>query len=1273
MASLNDVLKRVQATAKGTTGDLNALATPIVKVGAVSATTFQHLQRLNGAFASIRPAMDALESKGGEVAQGFGQASLAFGSAATGLALLGGSILKTAGEFELLRGKLNAVLGDSEKAAASFDRAVAKAAQTPFDVAGVVKATISLETFGVSAEENLDRVLNLGAAFGDLDNATLAFAKAASGSLEGFESLRNTYSISTAVLKQYGGAVDEQGQVMARTTKQIAQNREALQRIIDLKFSGAVEAQSKTLVGAFSNLQDSVKNVAAGFGNTLVPAATTVAKTLSSALDVVNNLSTGMKTTLVVAGVATTGLLGMAAAATAVVAGLGLLAASVSSIVTGVEAMNLAVLAASARFPAARAAVDAFGAALVRNAAAARILATAQIPATLGTITTAFGVAGSAAIGFGNAVIVGVGTAATGLARLGTTVLAIAGPFGTVALAVGAAMAAITLGAQQSAKESEALASRLAQASKEAALADTQFRNLAGGLKTYLGVLVDYSGTAKATQANVISLADALHKLTPAQAADAFAQMGINADELNKTLADSDKGMRAMGDRLAELKDLQKLVFTNLAGAKLFNYEAATEKQRDAFAKLGGDVNTLNLLVAGTEIRFNRLSQVVQSLGLASTKFGGLSDTMKAASTEATRLDTYLKFAGRSDDVDKLKGTLGEVSTALAAASSKYEEFAGKGSSATDVLINRLKTAKDPDTIKAITDILALQQEQEKIQKTITKTTEEEAKKREDSIRDEIQAKSDLLADDRKGLQERLRLINEGLGGVRAGSDAEKALLREKAATGKKIEEDATQSLLKELKKRETTVADSIANASRNVSANATTIATATLDGVRAIEAWGVANKDALDKSPALMDAYTAALRSANQELDKARDSKAEEGFKKVNDELDKLITQADTAPSKLKAVQDAISTLQTDQKISATAATRKLYEEQITDLKGQELQLTREIEAAERALAGEVAALRQSSIENEIRLLEARKAAGEGVDGALFKKKSELRSAQLENIETERVQALKEGEDPTLVAERAELKIQALNQATTLDQYNERQKRLADAKKTADDEVGIETDKHRRIKGVQAGASNKGPTGPGATVDRQTGNYGGTSPFGSSRNSSASGPTGFGGFFDGFGEYGATAQIQRGGASPGFAGPYLDDAKFRQQMADKESLRIGGAGPSILPTPTGAPIPFGSDAERIQANIDRQAGNLAKSQADSGFGPSTNPANRPTLVGADESNQKMGQTINDMRTTTINVAGSGQVDVKGAEADRFNKWADERTRQESYYSGSGR
>lgn len=264
-------------------------------------------------------------------------------AAGAGIALVGGYAVRAAGEFEQLRAKLETVQKSAGKASQTFEFARELAAKTPFDVKGVVAAAVQLEVYGARAQEVLPLVADLAAGMGkDIESTALVVGKAMSGSLEGFESLRNEYGVSSAKLARYGAVMTATGSISVATAADLRKAQEALQRVVQTEFGGAVERQSRTLVGALSNAGDSVQNLAALWGEDLVPMVTLGARGFSSLVDVVGAIPGPMRMVGSVTAVVAAGVLGLGGAAvvatTALVAMNAQLTAAVTSGIPGVAA-----------------------------------------------------------------------------------------------------------------------------------------------------------------------------------------------------------------------------------------------------------------------------------------------------------------------------------------------------------------------------------------------------------------------------------------------------------------------------------------------------------------------------------------------------------------------------------------------------------------------------------------------------------------------------------------------------------------------------------------------------------------------------------------------------------------------------------------------------------------------------------------------------------------------------------------------------------------------
>lgn len=202
-----------------------------------------------------------------KIQRGFRGLTSAIGVAvgAAGFAMLGKSVIDTTARFEQLRVSLATVTGSTETAAAAFNMLQGFAAKTPFQLEEVITAFTRLRAMGLDpSSQALTAYGNTASAMGkSLMQMVEAVADAATGEFER--------------LKEFGIRASSQGDRVTFTFKGVSttvqksadQIEQYLQRIGAIEFAGGMEAQSRTLAGAFSNLQDSTSRLfdAIGSGN----------------------------------------------------------------------------------------------------------------------------------------------------------------------------------------------------------------------------------------------------------------------------------------------------------------------------------------------------------------------------------------------------------------------------------------------------------------------------------------------------------------------------------------------------------------------------------------------------------------------------------------------------------------------------------------------------------------------------------------------------------------------------------------------------------------------------------------------------------------------------------------------------------------------------------------------------------------------------------------------------------------------------------------------
>lgn len=179
-----------------------------------------------------------------------------------GLGALVTGIVNTNAEMQTLKSSLKTVTGSSEAAAKAFEKIEKFAVTTPYDLKQWTEAFIKMKALGLDpSEAALSSYGNTAAAMGkDLNQMIEAVADAATGEFER--------------LKEFGIKASKQGeeitftfQGVTTTVKNNAAEIEAyLQRIGNNQFGGAMADQMDNLKPAFSNLKQSLANIAVQIG-----------------------------------------------------------------------------------------------------------------------------------------------------------------------------------------------------------------------------------------------------------------------------------------------------------------------------------------------------------------------------------------------------------------------------------------------------------------------------------------------------------------------------------------------------------------------------------------------------------------------------------------------------------------------------------------------------------------------------------------------------------------------------------------------------------------------------------------------------------------------------------------------------------------------------------------------------------------------------------------------------------------------------------------------
>lgn len=893
------------------------------------------------------------------------------------------SVFKVAGEFEQLKVKLESTLGSGEAAARAFGQALEYAAKTPFDVQGIIKATVTLTAFGQSAQRTLPLAANLAAAFGEqINDVALVLGKAFSGSSRGFLSLTNQFGISNLVLKKFGAELTETGAVSLKTSGALEKARNALEKIIQTKFGDAVEKQSKTLFGALSNLGDVVQRIAASFGQTLIPAITAGTRALTSMLEIFERLSPGTKQFIVVGGVAAVALGALATAASVFVA---VVAGGVGRVVAFAAALGALKVGAEGA------------------AAAGGFRALSDFLGTFagtGTQSAAAGI--GALVGQFRGLGIVLARAAITFSEVGGGLLA----FGAAAVTVAGVVAAGLVVALQSYEAKVAAANEvIREQSKALTNARNDLRLYVDSLEKATGAegkLAEGSGSVSQFAQRVRG---ALNGAVPAQFLANLQKAGLTTDDLRKGLEASSTAAKENGAKVQELNDVLGILQRQDLGDFVSSEDnAKVAKLKEEFHGLPPTIklveNSLKTYSATLADNLKLSTLFSSALEFNNKTIAGFDQAIQ----KAQDLQTFLKYATKPDDVkalsgafDVLSGKIGEIEGDLAKQGVPIGNIAA--------LQQKLLTGSEEEKAAA-EELLKLYEAREQLTtKIASKKTAEISKQIQQT--EQAFEREEILG--KQNFDSEVRRINELLAIKGLSEEQELTLLRKK----KTILDEQSRAALKAGQDGLKQVAGAGAESIEAVRATGTATAQDTVNAIQGVLAsldkWAGKNEKLLKQNPQLREELASTIRGYQKQLDSAKleipKERLEEALTKVKEFGAEAITNTQKLAAAHRTVAFLENTLASGQ--ITTARERKRLQDEINAAKKQELQLGAAVRKEEITQQRETDALRRQGQEGELELLKAQ----QQLEGKSAFRESQIADLQ-KRILAEKIQAVREQEE---------------------------------------------------------------------------------------------------------------------------------------------------------------------------------------------------------------------------------------------------------------------
>lgn len=228
------------------------------------------INALNGARAGVRATAREVEQSGGSIEQMFNRIKVAAGGVFAGLSAktFVEQVMNIRGEFQQLEVAFKTMLGSADQASNLMQQMTTLAATTPFDLKGVAGGAKQLMAYGLSADKVSDTLRRLGDVAAGLSiplndivylyGTTMSQGRMYTQDLNQFTG--RGIPMIQELAKQFGVA---EGQVKDLVTEGKVGFPQVQKAIEDLtneggKFGGLMEAQSHTITGQISNIEDSI-------------------------------------------------------------------------------------------------------------------------------------------------------------------------------------------------------------------------------------------------------------------------------------------------------------------------------------------------------------------------------------------------------------------------------------------------------------------------------------------------------------------------------------------------------------------------------------------------------------------------------------------------------------------------------------------------------------------------------------------------------------------------------------------------------------------------------------------------------------------------------------------------------------------------------------------------------------------------------------------------------------------------------------------------------
>lgn len=227
------------------------------------------MRKLDEARNGVRTTSKQIEESGVSIEQMFGRltkGAAAFGAGFTAKELIS-NVVRVRGEFQQLEVAFNTMLGSEDKATTLMSQLVKTAATTPFDLQSVANGAKQLLAYGTSAEAVNGTLVQLGDIAAGLSiplndlvwlyGTTMTQGRLFTNDFRQFQS--RGIPLADELAKQFGVTKDKVGELVTAGKVGFPEVQKAIVAMTSEggKFGGLMAAQSRTITGQISNIEDS--------------------------------------------------------------------------------------------------------------------------------------------------------------------------------------------------------------------------------------------------------------------------------------------------------------------------------------------------------------------------------------------------------------------------------------------------------------------------------------------------------------------------------------------------------------------------------------------------------------------------------------------------------------------------------------------------------------------------------------------------------------------------------------------------------------------------------------------------------------------------------------------------------------------------------------------------------------------------------------------------------------------------------------------------------